>query len=232
VPEAARPADQEDAGEVAKARSMALKTLEELTARRTAWGKVRTWISQAGKRVQVLPADNQSSAATLLALQISTATPLGALADQTGGLLVDSGWLRILGSGHERMPWGLAEWNGLQADHQPVPDKLILAHDVLGGFFAREHNKKISYFSPDSLKWENTQLGYKDWLAWALSEEMGDFYEHFRWRGWAKEVAALEPQQGLLVQPYLWEDGPTLARRKRLPVNIIELWGRYQESSA
>lgn len=209
---------------------MALKTLEELTARRTAWSKVRTWIHQAGKRVEVLPADSQSSAATLLALQISTATPLGALADQTGGVLVDSGWLRILGSGHERMPWGLAEWNGLQADHQPVPDRLILAHDVLGGFFAREHNKKVSYFSPDTLTWENTQLGYQDWLAWALSDDMGDFYEHFRWRGWAKEVVELEPHEGLLVEPLLWEKGPALSKRKRTPLPILELWGRYQDS--
>lgn len=209
---------------------MALKTLEELTSRRTAWPKVRAWIDQAGKRVETLPPDPQSSAATLLALQIGTATPLGAVAYHSGGLLVDSGWLRVLGSGHPRMPWGLAEWNGLQADHVPVPDRLIVGHDVLGGFFAREHNKRISYFTPDTLTWENTQLGYNDWLAWALSDDMADFYENLRWRGWAKEVSKLEPHQGLLVEPLLFKKGPALSKRKRTPVPIVELWGRYQSS--
>ena len=208
---------------------MALKTLEELTARRNAWPKVRSWIQQAGKRVETLPADSQSSASTLLALQIGTASPLGALAYHCGGLLVDSGWLRILGSGHERMSWGLAEWNGLRADLDvPVPDRLIVAHDVLGGFFARENNKRISYFSPDTLNWENTRLGYNSWLAWALSEDLADFYENLRWRGWAKHSKALDPHQGFLIEPPLWQAGPAISRRKRTPVPIHELWGRYQ----
>jgi hypothetical protein len=208
---------------------MALKTLEELTGRRNAWPKVHGWIQQAGKRVETLPADSQSSASTLLALQIGTSTPLGALAYHSGGLLVDSGWLRVLGCGHERMPWGLAEWNGLQAGHDvPVPSRLIVAHDVLGGFFGREHNKRISYFSPDTQHWEDTQLGYNDWLAWALSDDMEDFYENLRWRGWSKEVKALEPHQGLLIEPSLWQKGPALSRRTRTPVPIVELWARYQ----
>jgi len=214
---------------VAKAWVMELKTLEELTARRTAWPKVRSWIQQAGKRVEALEADAQSSAATLLALQIGTGTALGALAFHCGGLLVDSGWLRILGSGHPRMPWGLAEWNGLQADHDvPVPSQLIIAHDVMGGFFAREKNKRITYFSPDTRHWEETGLNYNDWLAWALSDLTGDFYENLRWRGWNKEVKQLEPHQGLWVEPPLDLPGPPLSKRCRTPLSIQELWGKYQ----
>jgi hypothetical protein len=206
-----------------------LKSLDELVHRRGALRTIKKLVEEADGRVEMLPGDPQSGASTLLALQVSTRTPLGALAYHTGGLLVDHGWLRILGNGHPRLLWGLTEWNGLAVEGVMVPDKLLIAHDVLGGFFAIENNRKVSYFSPDTLKWENTQLGHGDWLTWALSEDLADFYEDLRWPNWKREVKKLDGQTGLSIQPYLFKPGPPLKQRERKPVPIRELWGLYQE---
>jgi len=205
---------------------MELKSLEELVRTRNALPLIRALANEGQGRIELLDADPQSAASTLLALQVSTRTPLGSVAYYTGGILVDSGWLRILGSGHPRLLWGLAEWNGLQV---AVPKKRILAHDVLGGFFALESNRRVSYFSPDSLRWENTDLTHTDWLTWALGPDLGDFYEHFRWTGWQKEIHSLECSQGLLVEPFLFRKGPALVKRKRKPMPIRELWSLYQD---
>ena len=36
---------------------------------------------------------------------------MGAVIFETGGILIDEGWLRILGSGHPRLPRSLPDWN-------------------------------------------------------------------------------------------------------------------------
>ena len=51
----------------------------------------------------------------LVALQVTTRSPMGAIAFETGGLLFDHGWLRLLGSGSMRLEGDLARWNGLGA---------------------------------------------------------------------------------------------------------------------
>jgi hypothetical protein len=213
------------------AMSAQLKSLEELVRRIDALPTLKMWVQESEGRVELLPPDPQSAAASLLALQVSTRSPLGTLAYHTGGLLVDKGWLRILGSGHPRLVWGLTEWNGLAVEGVTVPDKLIIAHDVLGGFFAIEANRRVSYFSPDTLRWENTKLKHTDWLAWALGPDMPEFYEDLRWPGWEQEVEPLDGSQAISVQPFLFTQGPPLAERSRKIVPIRELWGLYQELS-
>ena len=63
---------------------------------------------------------------------------MGAIAHETGGLLVDDGWLRILGGAGHRMVGTLANWNGLGP--RPVCTAnngwWVIAHDAAGGVFA------------------------------------------------------------------------------------------------
>jgi hypothetical protein len=86
----------------------------------------------------------------------------GAVAFETSGLLVDDGWVRLLGGGSSRMS-GLAEWNGLDGRSR-VPETqgmCLVAHDAIGGFYALdggalgEGKGGAYYFAPDSLDWEN-----------------------------------------------------------------------------
>jgi len=49
----------------------------------------------------------------------------------------------------------------------------------------------VFYLPPDTLEWEDCELGYTDFLNWAFSGDLALFYENVRWTGWQKEAAAL-----------------------------------------
>ncbi|MGZ3679379.1 MAG: DUF2625 family protein [Ktedonobacterales bacterium] len=103
-----------------------------------AWPIIREWIADARHTVEVLPAERARAEATLMALQVTTRSPLGAFALETDGILVDHGWLQLLGCGHARLPDTLLTWNGLAepAMGAPVEGGFVVAVDVLGGVFA------------------------------------------------------------------------------------------------
>ena len=68
------------------------RTLEELiNLNDPALPLIREWISSARNQVEVLPAERCRSEQTFLGLQVTTRSTLGALAYETGGLLVDGG---------------------------------------------------------------------------------------------------------------------------------------------
>src|SRR5512139_473442 len=70
----------------------------------SAWTEVSAAVTAAPYPVDVLPADPARAEACLAALGISTRSWLGAVVANTGGLLVDHGWLRVLGGGHDGLP--------------------------------------------------------------------------------------------------------------------------------
>ena len=67
-------------------------------------------------------------------------------------------------------------------------------------------------------------MGHTDWVNWAITGGVEQFYESMRWPGWEAEVAALEPDQVILAYPFLWADGPPIAERARKPVPLDEMW--------
>jgi Protein of unknown function DUF2625 len=125
-----------------------------------AWPLVQEWLASARNHTEVLEPDNHRRAQTLLQLQVTTHSVLGSVAWETGGVLVDHGWLRLLGSGHLRMQGNLLTWNGLveSAPVEPPPKVLLVAHDVVGGCFALNggaFNGKqgnVFYFAPETLR--------------------------------------------------------------------------------
>lgn len=157
---------------------------------------IREWAVAAPHSVEILPCAPEDGRRTLEALQVTTRSPLGALGYHTGGLLLDRGWLRILGAGCDRLPRALDRWNGLGTETPRFDRGLLVADDALGGFFAwfREP-RTIHYFSPDSFEWEDLALGYTDWLAAMLTDRLAVFYAELRWEGWEREVAELEPHR-------------------------------------
>jgi hypothetical protein len=85
----------------------------------------------------VLPAGREAGLDVLFRLQVAARSTLGALALNCGGLLVDHGWVRVLGGGTSRLP-DLATASGLGRPGSPgaPPPSLTVAFDVLGGRFA------------------------------------------------------------------------------------------------
>lgn len=184
---------------------------------------IRAWAGAAPHHVEVLPCPPEAGQRTLEALQVTTRSPLGALAYHTGGVLVDHRWLRILGAGCDRLPRALDGWNGLESGTRRFDQGMLVGDDVLGGFFAWfDEPRSIHYFGPDSLKWDDLQLGDTDWLASMLSDRLAPFYAALRWDGWERDVAALQPDEGMHVYPPLVMrmDGP----RSRRAVPFDELW--------
>jgi hypothetical protein len=214
-----------------------MRTLADLVSDDPAMPLVRSWIAASSFAVEVLPVDRARAEAVLVALQVTTRSPLGAIALETGGIVVDD-WLRVLGGGGPRMDGDLARWNGLGARPlvAPLPGALLVGHDAVGGFFALdggglgEGKGEVFYFAPDSLDWEALDLGYSAWVEAMLGGAMRDFYADLRWDGWESEVAALGPDQGMSIAPPLWtRESRPIAQASRRAVPIEQLWHLQQD---
>lgn len=215
-----------------------MRTLEELVVTEdSAWPLVRGWIEGAKNSVEVLPPQEEKRGPSLLRLQVTTRSPMGAVVYETGGLLVDHGWLRLLGSGSVRLPRSMPDWNEdkVSSTANSSPPFLLVADDVLGGFFAIDGGGitaspgRVHYFAPDSLDWQNLDLSYSDFFTFALSGDVERFYEGSRWRGWREEIADLPGDRALSVYPFLWAKGPPIGERSRRPVPVAALWNLQQD---
>ncbi|HEY7359113.1 MAG TPA: DUF2625 family protein [Ktedonobacterales bacterium] len=201
------------------------------------WPLIQQWLSGAAHPVEVLPAQRSEAETTLLTLQVTTRSPLGAMAWETGGLLVDDGWLRLLGAGNPRLRHSLLSWNGLggSAITPPLMQAFVVGYDVLGGFFAinggafGKQDRSVFYFAPDSLQWEDLGLAYGDFLQWAITGNVAGFYGEQRWPGWQQEVTGMSGDQGFSFMPMLWAKGPPLGERSRRVVPQEELWRLHHD---
>jgi hypothetical protein len=191
---------------------------------------LREWIAKAPFPVEVLAAPEGAGARALEALQITTRSPLGALAFHTGGLLVDHGWLRILGAGCPRLPRALDAWNGLGGERR-CAEGLLVGDDAMGGFYAWfQEPRTVHYLAPDTAEWLDMGLGHGQWIGFCLTERLTGLAGDLRWEGWQAEVEALDPARGLLVLPPLWSGGPAIAQRSRKAVPVEELWSLALET--
>ncbi|MFE9469265.1 DUF2625 domain-containing protein [Streptomyces virginiae] len=210
-----------------------------------AWPELRGIVRESSVPVQVLPVDINQGRRCLLQMQVSARSMLGALVWNTGGLLVDNGWLRVFGGGSGSVADGrlpsLAQVNRFPTDLDPgwhPATGLVVGHDIVGGVFALNGGDpaaagrpgapgQMTYFAPDTLEWEAMEMGHSGWVAWLLSGRLETFYDGMRWPGWREEAAALAFGQGLSVYPFLWseEAHADLAATSRRPVPMREVLG-------
>ena len=86
-----------------------MKTLSDLiNTTNPAWPLIQEWLAEATNPVEILPRDSAAAEAELVKTQVTTRSFMGAVVYETGGILIDDGWLRILGSGSAKLPRGLA----------------------------------------------------------------------------------------------------------------------------
>jgi hypothetical protein len=206
-----------------------VRTIEELRdVDDPAWPVIEQAIAHAGNRAEVVPGDPDAGEQALVLLQVTARSFLGALALHTGGLLVDHGWLRILGGG--RGPLNLSTANGIDGPPDEPPGQVLVAFDVLGGMFALNGGAlpgppgTVCYFGPDDLAWSPLEMKFSEFVLWSLTDRVALFYKHLRWPGWEAEVASLELDQGLsLVPEPFTAQGQHLSKVSRRPVPITEL---------
>lgn len=195
------------------------------------WRLVQSWIKEAINHIEVLPVIKSEAERVLFDLQVTTKSPMGAIAYYCGGILVQNGWLRILGSGTDTFRRNISAWNKLNEEKQRLEGALLIADDVMGGFFAINGGLfdgeigNIFYLAPDTLEWEDLELKYSEFIYWAFTGDIDKFYETFRWRGWENEIDKVIGDKGISVYPFLWAAGDEIEKRSRRIVPIEELWG-------
>lgn len=162
---------------------------------------------------------------------VTTRSPMGAIVYSTGGILIDNGWIRILGSGHGRLNRSLPDWNKGKSfkEFGDNPSFLLVADDAVGGFFAINGGQfgndagKIYYLSPDNLEWEPLDLTYSDFLDFCFNNNLDDFYKGLRWTNWKEEVAKLEGNKVYNFLPFLWtKEGKDISKNTRKIISVEE----------
>lgn len=207
-----------------------MKPLEELINKEDpGWELVTEWIATAKNKVEILPKDSAKAADALYKTQVTTRSPMGAIIYETGGILIDSGWIRILGSGSEKLSRSLPDWNKGKSYKElgEQPSFFLVADDAIGGFFAINSGKfgknpgKIYYLSPDNLEWEDLDLTYSDFLNFCFNGDFESFYKNLRWKGWKTEVEKINGDQVFTFYPFLWtKEGKDINKisRKAIPI--------------
>lgn len=88
-----------------------MKTLEELINIDDPFISVMNeWVAEANNHVSVLP-PSENHDQVLLNVQVTTHSILGTLIYHTGGVLIDHGWVRVLGSGSNVFSRDVHSWN-------------------------------------------------------------------------------------------------------------------------
>lgn len=209
-----------------------MRNITELTnPKEPVWPIVTQWIKVATNKVEILPVDAGKAKEALYQTQVTTGSIMGAIIYNTGGILVDDGWIRILGSGNEKLNRSLPEWNKTKSfsAYGEKPGFLLIADDVIGGFFILNGGKfgndlgTIYYFSPDSLEYESLGISYSEFILFCFNNDLERFYSGSRWKDWRSEVSKLDGNKVFTFYPYLWtKEGKDLDSLSRKVIEVDE----------
>ncbi|WP_081004450.1 DUF2625 family protein [Campylobacter concisus] len=72
---------------------------------------IKGWLKEDKNDYEILPRDEGRAQSELLVLQVTTRSPMGALVYGCGGIVMDEGWLCLLGSGCEQMKCKIYSFN-------------------------------------------------------------------------------------------------------------------------
>lgn len=184
----------------------------------------------------------------LHALQVTTRSPMGAIAHSHAAIFLQHGFVRILGAGrHKDIERSIVSWTEgkfasaeltMQDGGKVVrPGGIVVADDVLGGTFALNGGGipnvelgHIAYYCPTQLLWDDLGFGYS-----AFIEVMGNvdnfmsFYQDVLWDDWVSEVKNVHGDQALSVFPPLWAESKQSRSRRAVPV--AEVYGMLHDAS-
>ena len=163
--------------------------------------------------------------------QVTTRAPIGAIIHHSGGILIDNGWIRILGSGNKKIKRSISQWN-LEKSISKFGENypfLLIADDAIGGFFILNGGDlgpdlgKIYYLAPDTLEYEPLNIGYSDFINFCFNSNLDEFYGDLRWNNWEKDIQLLTPDQIIQFYPFLWStEGKTIEKSSRKNISIEE----------
>jgi hypothetical protein len=214
-----------------------IRTIDDLTADTSGWTALLDDIKTAKNKVEILPSSNGKDA--LYQTQVTTHSYMGAVVYFTGGILVDDGWIRILGSGSPKLKRSLAGWNKGKSFNTlgEQPSFLLIADDADGGFFAINGGQfgkdmgQIYYLAPERLKWEALHIGYTDFLNLCWYGDLNQFYDGLRWKEWHNDLTKLKGDEAFSFYPFLWTvEGKDINKVSRKIVPIQEVYDFLMDS--
>jgi len=170
-------------------------------------------IKRSEKAADILPIDPAVKKSLAEAYQIPSASLLGMLLENTGGLIIDH-WIRFYGAG----ALNFVTRNALVPFRFPV-----IAEDILGGLFVYLEQGTIGYFAPDCLELEDMEINLSQFLYWCIHGDTDTFYASFRWEGWQEELSHLGCDEGMAFYPFLWAQAESLESRTRRIVPMEEI---------
>lgn len=94
--------------------------------------------------------------------------------------------------------------------------------NFLNGGDLGEDTGCVYYFAPDTLIWESLEVGYSEFLQWALSGDLDTFNENVRWPQWQEDVIKLSATEAFTFYPFLWVQSEEARTRK--VISLTELW--------
>ena len=216
-------------------------TLSQLVSPdRSAWSQVQVMAAAGRNPVEILLKSPRRADTPLLEAQLSTHSLLGAIIYESGGILIDKGWIRILGSGCSRLDRSLTEWNKGKSILKGRDSYafLLVADDALGGFFGIKtansndpDSSSVYYFGPNSLKWKRTGFNYRTFLKYCFSGSIQRFYDDFRWEGWEQDVEKLDGNHVISCYPLLWTKEGRELKVNRKVVPIQKVWEAYPQQT-
>lgn len=200
-----------------------------------AWPDVADAIARATPAAEILPPGANDGPQVLARIGLAEKSTLGALVVNTGGVLVDHGWLRLLGGGSPGLP-DIATASDLGAGG---PAHLIVAFDALGGRFAVDggglgvNPGEVCHWGANTLRWAGIGCGHTAFVSWALGGGLSEFYSDLRWPGWQDETSTLGVRQGISVYPPPFTaEGREIGSASRRPVPYRELLEFYADMAA
>ncbi|MBO9659000.1 MAG: DUF2625 domain-containing protein [Chitinophagaceae bacterium] len=192
------------------------------------WRIVKEMIDSATNKVEILSADSARARAALYDLQVTSRSSLGAVVLYTGGILIDHGWIRILGSGNTKLDRGVMQWHRKLYPAQN-PGYIIVADDAIGGFYLQNGGGlgddigNMYYFSPDNLEFEPMEYGYTDFLNFCFNGDLEGYYKGYRWKTWKTDVTSLSGNKTFSFFPMLWtKEGKDIEKNTRAPIPVEE----------
>jgi len=210
-----------------------MRPIEQLTADTSGWGAFKSATKIARNKYEILPADPAKAKDALYQTQVTTHSLMGAIIYFTGGILIDNGWIRILGSGSEKLNRSLPGWNK-EKTYQNFGDRpgfLLIADDAIGGFFAINGGAlgsdmgKVYYLAPDDLRWESQDMGYTDFINFCLVGNMDQYYSGLRWKNWKADMSQITGDDGFSIYPFPWtKEGKDIEKDSKKVVPIQELY--------
>jgi hypothetical protein len=217
-----------------------LRPVDELTKDTSGWDVVEEAMRIARNKYEILPFDKEKAKTALYKTQVTAHSPMGAVVYLTGGILIENGWIRILGSGNVKLNRSLPEWNKGKTftEFGEAPKFLLVGDDAIGGFFAINGGEfgnsdpgKIYYLAPDDLKWEPLKLIYTDFINICFTVNIEQFYSGLLWKSYREDTKSLTGDQAFLLYPYPWtKEGKDVNKDSRKIIPIQEMYEFETES--